>query len=528
LHAARRARRAHPRAAEPGGRRLNLPVETSFGALDWAIVAGYLLACVGIGFTVSKYVSSMTEYVAAGRGVRTALGVASLASSEMGLVTVMYAAQKGFTGGFAAFHIAVAGGVVALFVGLSGFIVARLRATAVLTVPEFYEQRFGRDVRVLGGVLLALGGILNMGLFLKVESMFIVGLTGIEGGSALTTVMVCLVALALLYTVFGGAVSDLVTDYVQFVVRSIGLLLACGLAVAAVGWDHVFTTVDAEMGARGFDPLAEGGFGAEYVLWMVFLGLVSCALWPTSLMRALSAESPQVVRRTYALASIGFLSRFLLPYFLGICAFVFVLDTPELHAAFFPVDGGPAVDNLYALPTFLARILPTGVIGLILAAMLAAFMSTYDTYLLCWSSVITQDVVAPLRGDKMSARARILLTRILMVAIGAYLVVWGLLYPGSQELWDYLAVSGAIYFSGAFALLVFGLYWKRASRIGALAALVCGLAAILGLAPVQAALGVSIPSERVGLATICLTTAAMVLGSLLFPDRSGRRREAAT
>jgi SSS family solute:Na+ symporter len=137
--------------------------------------------------------------------------------------------------------------------------------------------------------------------------------------------------------------------------------------------------------------------------------------------------------------------------------------------------------------------------------------------------VITQDVVAPLRGDRMGPRARILLTRLIMVAIGIYLVVWGLLYPGSEELWDYLAVSGAVYFSGAFALLVFGLYWKRASRVGALAALVCGLAAVLGLSPVQQALGVHIPSERVGLATIALTTAAMVLGSLLFPDR---RREA--
>ncbi|HTM19219.1 MAG TPA: sodium:solute symporter family protein [Kofleriaceae bacterium] len=498
---------------------MDLPLQTSFGALDWGIVVVYLAISVCVGFAVSRYVTNMTEYVAAGRGVRTALGVASLASSEMGLVTVMYAAQKGFTGGFAAFHIAVAGGVVALFVGLSGFIVARLRATAVLTVPEFYEQRFGRDVRVLGGVLLALGGILNMGLFLRVESMFIVGLTGIHGGSALTTVMMCLVALALLYTVFGGAVSDLVTDYMQFVVRSIGLLIACALAVRAVGWDHLFSTVEQQMGPRGFDPLAEGGFGAEYVLWMVFLGLVSCALWPTSLMRALSAESEQVVRRTYALSSIGFMSRFLLPYFLGICALVFALDTPELHAAFFPADGSAGASNLYALPLFLARILPTGVIGLVLAAMLAAFMSTYDTYLLCWSSVITQDVVAPLRGDRMGPRARILLTRLIMVAIGIYLVVWGLLYPGSEELWDYLAVSGAVYFSGAFALLVFGLYWKRASRVGALAALVCGLAAVLGLSPVQQALGVHIPSERVGLATIALTTAAMVLGSLLFPDR---------
>ena len=78
----------------------------------------------------------------------------------------MFAAQKGFTGGFSAFHIAVAAGLVPLLVGFTGFIVLPLRRLGVMTIPEYYGIRYGKGVRVYGGILLALAGILNMGMFL--------------------------------------------------------------------------------------------------------------------------------------------------------------------------------------------------------------------------------------------------------------------------------------------------------------------------------------------------------------------------
>ena len=155
-------------------------MQTNFTRLDWCIVGAYLLVSVVIGLLVKKYVRSMADFVGAGRALGTWLGVATMTGTEMGLITVMYSAQKGFTGGFAAFHIAVIAGVVTFFVGLSGLFVYRLRRMEVLTIPEFYGRRFGPGVRVLGGVMLTLGGVLNMGLFLKVGSMFIVGITGLS------------------------------------------------------------------------------------------------------------------------------------------------------------------------------------------------------------------------------------------------------------------------------------------------------------------------------------------------------------
>jgi len=83
-----------------------------------------------------------------------------------------------------------------------------------------------------------------------------------------------------------------------------------------------------------------------------------------------------------------------------------------------------------------------------------------------------------------------------------------------------MAISGAIYFSGAIALLVFGIYWKRASKVGAYLALICGFGALIGLKPVQTILGINVSSEIVGLTVIALAITLMVVGSLLFPDRN--------
>ena len=78
---------------------------------------------LGIGLFVRRFVKSMDDFVCAGRGLGVCLGIATLTGTELGLITVMYNAEKGFSGGFAAFHIALAAGVVTLFVGLTGFII---------------------------------------------------------------------------------------------------------------------------------------------------------------------------------------------------------------------------------------------------------------------------------------------------------------------------------------------------------------------------------------------------------------------
>ncbi len=577
---------------------------TNFTWFDWVIVGVYLSGTVAIGLYVNRYIRSMSDYVVAGRSLRSFLAIATMVGTELGLVTVMYAAQKGFTGGFAAFHIGLAAGIVALIVGLTGFIVVPLREMGVMTIPEYYERRFGRGVRILGGLLLAGGGILNMGMFLFAGAIFLTGLTGMYGDpQAVKIVMTVLLSLVLIYTILGGMVSVVITDYIQFVVLSFGMLLACALAVAKLGWSNIVGTVAQVHREAGFNPLDPEIFGPSYVIWMIFTaGIVSCAVWQTAVMRACAAESTKVVKRLYVWSSIGFMIRFMIPQFLGICALVYLVQDDDGRRAFFQektvaesnVDEGeeataetpgketensPDVDlrkfepvedkerTLYAMPVFLGQLLPIGLIGLVGAGMLAAFMSTHDSYLLCWSSVLVEDVVNPLCGYDLSVKTRLLLARASIFTIGLFLLIWGLWYPLKEDLWDYMAVTGAIYFTGAFALLLCGLYWKRASRTGAYAALLCGLLAVFGLAPGQATLAqvavqvgiaeepvidenevfdtdelaemsesekakkledakwqevakkLSINGERVGLTTTAMALLLMVAGSLLFPDK---------
>ncbi|MBC8354666.1 MAG: sodium:solute symporter family protein [Planctomycetes bacterium] len=521
--------------------------KTNFTSMDWCIVGAYLLMSLAIGLVVKRYATSMSSYIAAGQSVGVWLGVASMTGTELGLVTVMYSAEKGFKGGFAAFHIAILAGIVTFAIGVTGFIVAPLREAGVLTIPEYYGRRYGKRTQILGGIILAGGGILNMGLFLKVGSMFIVGVTGLSNeGIALPMVMTALLALVLTYTVLGGMISVIVTDYIQFVVLAFGLLLATWLAVAKLGWENIFETVEATMGKGGFDPfVSEGHFGVEYVLWMAFLGIVGCALWPTAVARALAMESTAAVKRGFRWSSISFTIRFLVPYFWGICALVFFVQYEPTLATAFGVGSEPLPDDtepanaLYAMPLFVGRLLPAGVIGIVSAAMIAAFMSTHDSYLLCWSSVIVQDVIAPLSPKPLGTKTRVLFTRISIVVIGIYIWMWGLFYNGGDDIWDYMAITGAIYFTGAFALLAGGLYWKRASSTGAFCALIAGCSAIVGLGPIRepvarlmlAALGRDVSAAasaeflttaRVGLGTICFTLVVFVVVSLLFPDSPNR------
>ncbi len=506
-----------------------MEVASNFGALDWAIIVLYLVATVGIALAVRRLVSDMDDYVVAGRGLRSWLSVATLVGSELGLVTVMYSAQKGFTGGFATFHIPLVAGVTTLLIGMTGFIVVPLREMGVMTIPEFYERRFGRGVRILGGTILAFAGILNMGLFLRAGSIFVTELTGLRSEMALKLVMTGLLALVLFYVVLGGMLAVVITDYVQFIVLSVGMLASCWFALRRVSWEGAVAAVREVHGNAGFDPLDGGGFGPGYVIWMIFTaGIVSAAVWQTAVMRASSADSTETVRRMYVFSSIGFVIRFLLPNFLGICALAWVFGDPGVRDLFEAAGGMGSPDaTLAVMPAFLGQLLPTGLLGLVGAGMLAAFMSTHDSYLLCWSSVLTQDVIAPLFGERMTEKARLVVVRVLVAAIGIFLLVWSLWYPLQQDLWDYMAVTGAIYFTGAFALLLLGIYWRGASRFGAYLALFAGLTAAFGLGPVKSLFGITaleqawsfeLTGEVAGLSAVSLCLVLMVVGSLLRPD----------
>ena len=195
--------------------------------LDYLIVVLYLFSIFYIGIRYRDRSSNFTIFMIAGRKVGLSLGVATMLGTELGLITVMYNAQTGFKDFFAAFHIGLFALVVTMFIGITGIVVVKLRELRVKSIPEYYQIRFGNKVRIVGAIILVVGGILNMGLFLKVGAIFIQSMMGVaESELILSAIMIILLTMVLIYTTLGGMISVIITDYIQFVVLSIGMILS--------------------------------------------------------------------------------------------------------------------------------------------------------------------------------------------------------------------------------------------------------------------------------------------------------------
>src|SRR5258705_8929273 len=201
-----------------------------FAAIDWFIVVAYLILSVAAGLLGKKYIGNVSHYLVAGRELGTYAGIATLAATEIGTITFMYNAELGYKYGFAAFAAAMISGVVMIIVGRTGFIISRFRQLKLMTVPEYFEVKYSRGLRIVTGVLVAIGGILNMGVFLKIEGEFLTIVSGINARH-IVAVMTVILLLELLYTVLGGMVSVVITDFIQYVLLSIATILVTIYAV---------------------------------------------------------------------------------------------------------------------------------------------------------------------------------------------------------------------------------------------------------------------------------------------------------
>src|SRR5436305_8896964 len=166
--------------------------------IDWTIIVIYLAGCMTVGIWMRRFVRGVEDFALAGREMDVNLGIASLAATELGLVTIMYTAQLGFEKGFAGATIGVIMAIAMYLVGRTGFVIQPLRAAGVITIPELFQTRFGSGVRWLAGLFVVLGGVLNMGIFLRLGGEFLVFATGMSRTShALEWVMTILLGLVL-------------------------------------------------------------------------------------------------------------------------------------------------------------------------------------------------------------------------------------------------------------------------------------------------------------------------------------------
>ena len=479
--------------------------------IDWLIIILYLAGCMFAGLWMRRYVRNVEEFAIAGREMDVNLGIASLAATELGLVTIMYTAQLGFEKGLAGASVGVLMALAFWVVGRTGFIIGPLRNAGVMTIPELFEKRFNVRVRWLAGLFVVLGGLLNMGIFLRLGGEFLVWATGMPP-AWLEWVMTILLGLVLLYTALGGMLSVRVTDYLQFLVMGVGIVITTVLVLINVGGFDLVTSLQAawagqsgmKLNSHPFNPFHSSSLGWGYLLWMLLLQVAAATTWQTVISRVLAAKDAATAKSMFRRTSFYFVGRFLLPGLWGAAAFVF-----------FAQQGGlpEGTTSLTAMPQYLGTLLPVGIIGLVIAAMLAAEMSTDSGYLLTWATVIYNDLISPCLRQPLSPRGRLLLTRLLVLGIGIFLLFYGLWYELPGNAWDYLAVTGNIYLASVFSLLVGGLYWPRANAYGAYAALIMG--AIGPITFLFIGKKYAIPPEVAGASAFGLAAAGMIVGSLL-------------
>ncbi|HKF59530.1 MAG TPA: sodium:solute symporter family protein [Blastocatellia bacterium] len=491
-----------------------------FSYLDWSIVAIYLAASLAAGLLGKRFIgTSVSHYLVAGRELGLYIGIATLAATEIGTITFMYNAELGYRYGFAAFCAALISGLAMVIVGRTGFVIRRFRELQLMTVPEYFERKYSLGLRLLTGILVALGGILNMGVFLKIEGEFLTIVSGIPGRYLVLTMTVILI-LEVLYTVVGGMVSVVITDFLQYVLLSVATILVSIYAVHYAGWNNIVDKVSGTMGLAGFNPLVNPKFGLTFLIWQLLLWFSIHTCWQTTAMRMFSTKTPEISRRVMTWTGFIYLGRGMLPMLWGIAALTLFGAGPMDHGVPSPLVHGRALQTLDAMPAMLSLILRPGIKGIVVAGMLAATMSVNSSYLLGWSSIISQDVVLPMRRllhkQPLNSRAQIVLNRVANLFVSLFLMFWGLYYTPPGAVYLYLNVTGTIFLAGAFVCVTGGLYWRRANTAGGYSAMLMGAA------------GAIVPffflhwNETIaGFAAFGLAGFGLVLGSVL-----GRHRKA--
>jgi len=478
----------------------------NFSPLDWVIMIGYLSTTIYIGLWVRKYVENLQGYIVAGRKIKVSLGIATFTATELGTVTFVYFGELGYVAGFSAFIIGILALISYTFVGKTGFIIEKLREYGMMTIPEFYQLRFNKKVRILGGSILFIGGVLNMGIFLKFDGIFLSEVMGF-GPQAVGFIMALMLVVVMSYTILGGMFSVVVTDFMQYVVLSIAMLITTIFVLLEVDLTQLSTAVTSNLGEGGFNPIENTRFGWSFIVWILVTNVAAAALWQPGTSKALSAKSPAVAKKIFWVTGLTFAGRAMIPMFWGIAALAYF---------------GAGESTTSAMPMLLGEVLPVGFLGLLVAGLLAASMSTYSSYVLAWSSVLTLDVLSSLKKGGYSERKKILITRVVSGFIGLFLLVFGLWYEIPETAFQYIFITGTMYTAGALGTVTAGLYWKKANDIGANAALILGAIVPAGFLILEN-FSETLPNwlafftnvNIAGMLSFVLAALGMILGSLL-------------
>jgi SSS family transporter len=451
-------------------------------------IIAYLIATIAVGFWASRKVKTSGDFMLAGRSLPMVLSTSALFATWFGSETVFGASSEFLKGGLYAVIEDPFGAALCLL--LFGFFFARkLYQMNLLTLGDFFKVRFGPRTELIASLFMVpayfgytAGQLVALGLIINV----ITGLA-IWQGVVISAMVVTL------YTYVGGMWAISITDFIQSIIIVIGLTaLAWVLGSQAGGAVQVISSVPKE-NFQFFPNLDFVSIAGWIAAWSV-LGLGSIPSQDV-FQRAMSSGSARVAERSCYYAAGLYLTVAMLPLFISLCV---------KHLYPEQITG----DTQLTLPMMVLAHTSLPIQILFFGSLLSAVMSTTSSSILAPAALISENIVKPLIGHKISDKQFMHIARvsILVFSAGATLMACT-----NSNIYELVGGSSILSLVSLFVPMVFGLYWKRTTSQGAILSMVCGMICwiTLELFPVN------IPSHL--LATM-VSLVALLIGSL-YPAR---------
>ncbi|KPC60774.1 sodium:solute symporter [Streptomyces chattanoogensis] len=423
-------------------------------AVDYLVMIGYLLGIVGVGWWGKKRAASKSDFLVAGRRLGPLMYTGTMAAVVLGGASTIGGVRLGYTYGVsgAAMVFAIGLGLLALSI----FFSARIARLRVYTVAEMLSLRYGGTASVISGVVMWIYTLmLVVTSTIAYASVFDV-LFDVPRWAAIVFGGTIVVG----YSVLGGMWSITLTDMVQFVIKSVGVLvLLLPIAVVKAGG---FSAMADRLPHGFLSPTSIGGQTIfTYVLIYTFGMLIGQDIWQ----RVFTARNDKVAAWGGTVA--------------GVYCLVYALAGAVIGMAtkvLYPHLGSP--DQAFA--TIVERALPVGVKGLVLAAALSAMMSTASGALIASATVANNDVWARLRrrghhatevASDLEDRDEVRENRLAIAILGVASMVIACLLG---DVLAALTVAYNLLVGGLLVPILGGLVWKRGNLQGALASMIAG------------------------------------------------------
>lgn len=464
--------------------------------LDWGIVAGMVLVLFAGALYTRRYTRSVSAFLVAERcGGRYLISMAK-AMAGLGVISLVYWFEIYYEAGFTGYWWGAMTEPALIILALSGWVIYRFRQTRAMTLAQFFEMRYSRRFRVFAGLVAYLSGIINFGIFPAVGARFFIALCGLPDWS-FAPLMAGLLIISLIFTFLGGQVAVMVTDFLQGIVANVVFAVVILYLLYVFRWDRMAEAMlMAEEGrslVNPFDIGQQDHFNIWYFVISVVIVFYAVLGWQGTQGYDACAKDAHEAKMAGVLN--GWRFRVLLLVALVVPLAVRTLMhhpdfTEQAAAVQQSLDSvqAPTVDQAATLqtqlrtPYALAVMLPTGLLGLMCAAMLAAFISTHDTYLHSWGSIFVQDVILPFRKTPFTPGQHLWLLRASVFGVAIFIFLFSLLLRQTQYIAMFLAITGAVFVGGAGSVIIGGLYWKRGTTAGAWAAMLTGmLLSLLGI-----------------------------------------------